>query len=1293
MEEAANLQVETSDAPAETRPQISPSNSTTALKASPQEGSNSPTAQNEDGSVTSPHPAPTEETYSTDLFRAFPKVCQKAKSGMQLCQAVSAFIMERAGLESHYAQSLMKLAQSAKAEDWSEQLTECWTNFQEATEHLAQERWAFAQTMQTAIAPGVKAFAAQQDTQVQRLIAEGTKVRWAQQQMTSSMDKAREKYERKCQEAIAAMRKNDAAEINSPSSDSSLDEVSASKELTDKLAAGAGQLLTKMWDTTSAFGRNPLERQRSKLYGCLEDVISAEKHYVQTVEYTNAQRLIFEHEIKENLHAFQLTEEQRLEYLRDVLMRMQKAFIGMFSRSQQFVERMKASVNEVDELVDIEKGFQSLGSQEEVDVDRADLSINPFYLRMTHIQAMSDTGQRMIGIINAVVTEYIASETRFSQALRKLLRTHENGGLSSDLFGTSSSSASMTFLADEGATMVNGWMTVKDQVKLLLEVHQEFQSLLAEPVSLSLATMKSEYESVRVSTQENFLKVHATLCNEAAAHKKLQHKLDAKSRDFALTFSNLPGSTPVSANSLGIEVTQALKVLSANLRLFNEKERRSEAKLRQLAEEIRLLQVQVTDSSKSLRQTYQIYVQEIEVFISTCMKNEKYRLQVSKNSLQSLAKAIEHMLEGGTSVGNKALLEFEKIDPSGDIAEFIRINRQPYQRSKRVVPAYHGNDNLKEVMREYIASLGAPSSMGAENGDKNPRSPSNSSSPSFPISGSDTVVSPEKRSPRTTIMSKKSFRANIFSAGGQTTTPTNDDVADDSLSIGDESVSSGVEQDEEFAEVQPLGVSDFQKKFKLDSPEQVVESFSCALYLTNFPFHGRLYLTRNRMCFSGWRDTMFVASFSEIAMMEKKNTALIVPNAIEFTIKGEKVFFTSFVFRDECFQSIQQLRSIKKETEELLSDPVKQPDGDTESKPAGEDESKRRRSSNDLAAVAPTPELVPVITAEATLAENSRPTASLSSESVASTTPLVIPEKDTLLSEYDLLLDDEVTFSVETAFSKLWIQSDTFAKSILDAAGATNVSLPAWDAKPASYTAVTKPGMFDGSRLVSYTHNKKYMVGPSVIPTAQTQRYAYSAGSRLVVSTTTCVSDVPYCDYFRVEQRWVFSATKKSGVCSMQVGLRVQWSKSTWLKKQIESTTVSEAKEAVKSWLNAALHATKQQAATGDAPSIPTAKLSSSDGTQEGTLFKANTPQIAVITDSPSSALGHVASTGLPTQLHPTIQVAIIVCALMFVYTMYRVCAAMDQMQVLTRESLLQQRQQQEFLRELLQQFGKTRET
>ncbi|KAJ8577987.1 hypothetical protein ON010_g1219 [Phytophthora cinnamomi] len=1256
-EDSADLKVHTTpDVAADGRPQSSPSNATAAHKASPTRGNSSPTARSDDRSVTSPHPAQTEGSYSTDLFRAFPKVCQKAKSGVQLCQAVSAFVTERAALESNYAQSLLKLAQSTQAEDWSEQLTACWATFQEATDHLAQERWAFASTMQTAIVPGAKAFAAQQEIQVQRLITvgccnfaaeEGTKVRWAQQQMTSSMDKAREKYERKCQEAIeitSTMRKSDnttGPDVSSSSSDSSSDDISSSKELTDKLAAGAGQLLTKMWDTTSAFGRNPLERQRSKLYSSLEEVIAAEKHYVQTVEYTNAQRLIFEREIKENLHAFQLTEEQRLEYLRDVLVRMQKAFVAMFSRSQQFVERMKESVNKVDELADIEKGFQSLGGQEDVDVDRADLSINPFYLRMTHIQAMSDDGQRMIGVINSVVTEFISIEARFSQALRKLLRTHESGGLTppSDLFGTSSSNVNLNFLADEGATMANGWLTAKDQVKLLLEVHQ--------------------------------------------------HKLDTKSRDFAVTFSYMPGSTPVGTNSYGIEVAQALKVLSTNLRLFNEKERRSEAKLRQLAEEIRMLQVQVSESSKSLRQTYQIYVQvcvlvelniytgfaytvcvamqEIEVFISTYMKNEKYRLQVGKNSLQSLAKAVEHMLQGGTSVGNKALVEFEKIDPNGDIAEFVRINRQPYERSKRIVPAYHGNESLKEVMREYLSSPGAPS----ENSDKNPRSPSSGNYSFGSISSGELVTSPEK-SPRSRRNSS------VGSARDDQTAPANGNITtDENHRNEDESAGSGMEQDEEFAEAQPLGVSDFQKKFK-------------------------------------------VASFSEISLMEKKNTALIVPNAIEFTVKGEKVFFTSFVFRDECFQSIQQLRSIKKETEALMSDPTKQSQADSMSDPTkqsqadsmsdppkqsqadsmgavdtslSDGESRRRRSSDELAAVAPSPGLTPT---NVVATEDCRPASSLSSGAVASLSPVVIPEKDGLLCDFDLMLDEEVAFSVDVAFSKLWIESDAFAQSVLDAAGSTNISIPPWDKEPVSYTAVSKPDSFDGSRLVSYTHNKKYMVGPSVIPTAQTQRYAYSPGSRLVVSTTTCVSDVPYCDYFRVEHRWVFSATKKASVCLAQVGLRIQWSKSTWLKKQIESTTASEAKDAVKSWLSAAIEATKQHSSdkSGFNPSAPASTPSTKPllSTPEAQPLKDSPQQIPASSVLQSTTLAQAATTpttsGPPTQLHPTLQAAVIICALMFIYTMYRVCAAMDQMQALTRESLVQQRQQQEVLRELLARLG-----
>ena len=53
----------------------------------------------------------TSGSYSTDLIQAFASVSRKAKSGVQMCHAVSAFVTERARVESDYAQALLKLTQ------------------------------------------------------------------------------------------------------------------------------------------------------------------------------------------------------------------------------------------------------------------------------------------------------------------------------------------------------------------------------------------------------------------------------------------------------------------------------------------------------------------------------------------------------------------------------------------------------------------------------------------------------------------------------------------------------------------------------------------------------------------------------------------------------------------------------------------------------------------------------------------------------------------------------------------------------------------------------------------------------------------------------------------------------------------------------------------------------------------------------------------------------------------------------------------------------------------------------
>ncbi|TYZ61656.1 hypothetical protein PybrP1_010655 [[Pythium] brassicae (nom. inval.)] len=1225
--------------------------------------------------------------YSLDLLQAFPAVCHKAKCGVQTCLVVAAFIQERAAMETAYAKALQRVAQSAHGDDWAPQLTRSWSVVQETLEKVAAERAAVAAKMQLSTVAAVKAFASQQELQVQRLITEGRKVRNAQQHMLSSLHKAKEKYDRKCAEAAevtGSLRlKADAADtgsVSAPASSSSpslsvLDSGSSddsAREIAEKFTAGAGQLLTKMWDSTSSLGKSSVERQRSKVESCLEDVIAAEKSYLQTVDFMNAQRLIYEREIKENLHAFQLTEEQRVEYLKDLLLRQQEAAAKTYQHSVALVETLKESVVSINEIADIEDAFRTLVELEvESGTDDFDLANNGFSKRMLHIQALSDRGHHMVKVVSSTITELIAAEDAVMQSLQRQLRIHEHGTVStssSDLFGSSALASfhAGSYVADEGTSMKAGLQVARDQVHLLMNVHQEFRSLLAEPVSLSLSTMRQQYENARNATQDNFAKSHAALSSECGAHQKVQQKLEARTRDFIAIFASVNDAAAAKLSPSSMVAEQAATLLQRYSGMVSD--RRVEAKLRHLCDEMRELQSRVAESNASLKEKIDTYVQDIEVFVSVYMKNEKYRLQIKKSSLLAFAKAYEHMLAGALSVTLKATAIMERIDPSSDITEFVDCHRKPRERSKRVVPAYHNNDVLKDALSDYYRSrVGSPCS-GSPEDRKQRRSPK----------ASDYTDSPMKTKKR-----ELSLDLDVIAATSteQTAACESDDLGSPVAAVavaatggdGDGAAAPApIDASDCENDTQPLAMSDFQKKFQLDSPEQVVESYSCALYLSNFPYHGRLYLTRDHICFTGWRDTIYVTSYLEITHIEKKNTALIVPNAIELTVNGERVFFTSFVFRDECFQCLQQLQAIKKGTVALMSGNTGEQSGNSEAVASaatapesnGIEATGGKKSPPHLPSEAPkSAVLSPVETVQ--LVHESAPASSVAAPPLPVAVARRIPERDAVLDEYEVVVDEVAPFSVDFASSVLWVESSAFFLQFLREGGETGVSVAEWIKAPVTFTLVSTPEVFDGSRRVCFVHNKKYMVGPSTIPTTQEQRFALDPGVRLIVSSSSTVTDVPYCDYFRAENRWVFSATPTDGECRVQVGIRVAWIKSTWLKKQIESTAVTEARENAKAWLTAAL------------------------------LTSAGTPRVAIgaatagesVSSSPRRLQSPPASTIDVNSLKFALQVASLCCLLMFIYTMHRIVAALEHMEVLTRDSLRQQRQQQELLKEVMQAF------
>jgi hypothetical protein len=77
------------------------------------------------------------------------------------------------------------------------------------------------------------------------------------------------------------------------------------------------------------------------------------------------------------------------------------------------------------------------------------------------------------------------------------------------------------------------------------------------------------------------------------------------------------------------------------------------------------------------------------------------------------------------------------------------------------------------------------------------------------------------------------------------------------------------------------------------------------------PNQGRMYISQNFVCFTsnifGYKINLSIP-FSNITSLEKKYTALVVPNAIEITCKdGQVHFFGSFLFRDQTYKILETL--------------------------------------------------------------------------------------------------------------------------------------------------------------------------------------------------------------------------------------------------------------------------------------------------------------------------------------------------------------------------------------------------
>ncbi|CAI5799110.1 Hypothetical predicted protein [Podarcis lilfordi] len=103
----------------------------------------------------------------------------------------------------------------------------------------------------------------------------------------------------------------------------------------------------------------------------------------------------------------------------------------------------------------------------------------------------------------------------------------------------------------------------------------------------------------------------------------------------------------------------------------------------------------------------------------------------------------------------------------------------------------------------------------------------------------------------------------------------------------------------------------FRRVFK-DFPEEedLLQTFSCA-WQREVPYHGRLYISENHVCFycsMVHREVKVVIPVPSISILKKANTALLVPNAVCIrTSDGEKFLFGSLRSRETVYQVLRSI--------------------------------------------------------------------------------------------------------------------------------------------------------------------------------------------------------------------------------------------------------------------------------------------------------------------------------------------------------------------------------------------------
>ncbi|KAI9310764.1 hypothetical protein BX666DRAFT_1151055 [Dichotomocladium elegans] len=376
---------------------------------------------------------------------------------------------------------------------------------------------------------------------------------------------------------------------------------------------------------------------------------------------------------------------------------------------------------------------------------------------------------------------------------------------------------------------------------------------------------------------------------------------------------------------------------------------------------------------------------------------------------------------------------------------------------------------------------------------------------------------------------------------------------------------------------------DFHQLFRsVPEEDPLLEDFGCALQ-KEILLQGRLYISENHLCFNanifGWVTNLVIA-FADIVDIEKRMTALFIPNAIQISTLQAKHFFASFLSRDQAYDLIVDVWRQSRPQKMEINDDLAENDLATSSSEESDLSSESStftdiEDDSDRSAIAQNDSREPLLSRATDISKNndgnnpSRATNGSNGTKVEQNVSTVAAKagetngnKDTITTQIhektececlkngthfpNVVLDQTYRCTMDALYNLLY--HGDFIEKFLAVEKNTDINIGPWE---------EGQGNVQFMRELSYIKPINGAIGPKQTRCLLKEEIYHKDFHEYVTQlTTTQTPDVPSGGSFTVKTRTCMMWAGQ-GQIRMIVTVLVDFTKSSWIKSTIENASIS----------------------------------------------------------------------------------------------------------------------------------------